>query len=152
MNITTKEQPVLTIGQLAKAVGINVETVRYYQRIGLIEKPATPLRGYRKYSYRTAENIRFIKRAQRLGFSLQEIAELMQIGDGHCQDVRVRAEKKRDRIDDQIRDLQSLRDTLDRLICECRTGSDEHHCPIVETLLEQDGVSNYGEVASTGGT
>ena len=128
----------LTIGRLAKQVDVNVETIRYYQRIGLIDEPASPPSGFRQYPVKTAENISFIKRAQRLGFSLKEIAELLQIGDGHCDNVRTRAEKKRNRIDDQIRDLQSLRGTLDQLICECKSGKNGSHCPIVETLLDQD--------------
>lgn len=128
----------LTIGHLAKLVGVNVETIRYYQRIGLITVPAAPLNGFRKYPIKTAENISFIKRAQRLGFSLKEIAELLKIGDGHCDEVRTRAEKKRNKIEGQIRDLQLLRKTLDQLIRECKSGKDGLHCPIVETLLEQD--------------
>jgi len=129
-------QSKLTIGRLAKLVGVNVETIRYYQRIGLIDEPATPLNGFRQYPVKIAENITFIKRAQRLGFSLKEIAELLKIGDGHCDDVRARAEIKRDKIEQQIRDLQSLRDTLDQLICECTSGENKQHCPIVETLLK----------------
>jgi len=132
-----QNQVELTIGRLAKLVGVNTETVRYYQRIGLIDEPATPLSGFRKYSYKTAENIIFIKRAQRLGFSLQEIADLLKIGEGHCAEVRAHAEKKRNKIDSQIRDLQALRDTLNQLISECNSGKNERHCPIVETLLEQ---------------
>ena len=88
----------LTIGRLAKLVGVNVETIRYYQRIGLINEPAAPLNGFRQYPIKTAENITFIKRAQRLGFSLKEIEELLKIGDGHCDDVRTRAEQKRNKI------------------------------------------------------
>jgi len=130
-----KKQSDLTIGKLAKFVDVNVETVRYYQRIGLIDEPASPLNGFRKYPIKTAENIIFIKRAQRLGFSLKEIAELLKIGDGHCDDVRTRAEQKRNKINQQIQDLQLLRDTLDQLICECKSGEDSAHCPIVETLL-----------------
>jgi len=122
---------------LAKLVDVNVETIRYYQRIGLIDEPASPPGGFRQYPVKTAENIIFIKRAQRLGFSLNEIAELLQIGDGHCDDVRTRAEIKRNKIEEQIRDLQSLRDTLDKLICECNSGLNKQHCPIVETLLGQ---------------
>jgi len=125
----------LTIGRLASAAGVNVETVRYYQRIGLIREPAAPVAGYRKYSLQVAEDIKFIKRAQGLGFSLKEIADLLEIGDGHCLDVRLRAEEKRDRIEDQIRDLQVLRDTLSQLINECKSGNNQQHCPIVETLL-----------------
>ncbi len=128
----------MTIGCLAKFVGVNVETIRYYQRIGLIDEPTAPLNGFRKYPQQTAEHITFIKRAQRLGFSLKEIAELLKIGDGHCDEVRTRAEEKRNKIGDQIRDLQSLRETLNQLICECKKGKSDTHCPIVETLLEQD--------------
>lgn len=135
-----KKQGELTIGRLAKLVEVNVETIRYYQRIGLVDEPASPLNGFRKYPVKTAENIIFIKRAQRLGFSLKEIAELLKIGDGHCDDVRIRAEQKRDKINQQIRDLQLLRGTLDQLICECKSGKDSTHCPIVETLLTQDPV------------
>ncbi len=76
---SNKNQSALTIGRLAKLVGVNVETIRYYQRIGLIDEPATPLNGFRKYSLQTAEHITFIKRAQRLGFSLKEIAESLEI-------------------------------------------------------------------------
>lgn len=142
MTESNKNQTKLTIGRLAKLVGVNIETIRYYQRIGLIDEPATPLTGFRHYPLQTAENITFIKRAQRLGFSLKEIAELLKIGDGHCDQVKTRAEKKRDKIDEQIRDLQSLRDTLDQLIDECKSGKDAAHCPIVETLLTQSTGSN----------
>jgi len=138
MRNSKQNHPELTIGRLAKVAGVNVETVRYYQRIGLVNLPEAPLRGYRKYTYQTAENIMFIKRAQRLGFSLQEIADLLKIGNGHCSDIRLQAEKKRDNIDEQIQGLQALRNTLNELILECNTGNNERHCPIVETLLAHD--------------
>jgi len=138
MNESKKDPHELTIGRLAKRVDVNVETIRYYQRIGLIEEPTTPLSGFRRYPVKTAENITFIKRAQRLGFSLKEIAELLKIGDGHCVDVRTRAEEKRNKIEDQIRDLQALSKTLETLIGECKTGGNSTHCPIVETLLKQN--------------
>lgn len=130
-----KQEP-LTIGRVAKRAGVNVETIRYYQRIGLIKEPAAPLNGFRKYLPQTVDQISFIKRAKLLGFSLKEIAELLEIGDGHCDDVRLRAEKKRSKIDEQIRDLMSLRETLDALICECKKGNNGVNCPIVETLLD----------------
>ena len=128
----------LTIGRLAKAAGVNIETIRYYQRIGLIAEPKKPLQGFRTYSIETAENIKFIKRAQRLGFSLKEIAELLSFGSGHCEDIRQRAEQKRDRIDAQIDDLQTLRTTLTGLITACHAGEGQPHCPIVKTLLNDD--------------
>jgi len=124
----------LTIGHLARTAGVNIETVRYYQRVGLIQEPHKPATGYRVYPAETIDRIKFIKRAQPLGFSLQEIAELLDLGDGHCADVRHHAEEKRAQINQQIKDLRRLRKTLDRLITSCESGNDSAHCPIVETL------------------
>ena len=128
-----KNKP-LTIGNLAKAAEVNIETVRYYQRIGIIDEPPKPADGYRIYPTETVDRIRFIKRAQQLGFSLKEIAELLELGDGHCDDVRLRAEEKQAHIDAQIKDLRMLRGTLDKLIKACQSDSDTAHCPIVDTL------------------
>jgi len=126
----------MTIGRLAEAAGVNVETIRYYQRIGLMTKPIKPQQGYRKYTRVALEQMIFIKRAQQLGFSLEEIAELLELGDGHCSDVRERAEKKRDKITKQIKDLQALQTTLEQLINTCKSGKGKQKCPIVETLLK----------------
>ncbi len=122
-----------TIGALARAAGVHVETVRYYQRVGLIAEPPRPPGGVRHYAPEIAERIRFIKRAQRLGFTLHEIAELLDLGDGRCADVRHRAEARRDQITAQIGDLQAMRDALEGLIGACRTGR-RRHCPIVQSL------------------
>ena len=127
-------QKALTIGFLAKAAEVNIETIRYYQRIGLITEPDKPASGYRIYPTDTLKRIKFIKRAQQLGFSLSEIAELLQLGEGNCADVRQRAEEKRAHIDQQISDLNNLRNTLSELISACQSESDTHHCAIVETL------------------
>ena len=127
-----------TIGRLATAAGVNVETVRYYQKIGLIKEPLKPQQGFRKYLDKELEQIRFIKRAQKLGFSLQEIADLFELGDGHCRDVRIRAEEKSEKIGKQIRDLQALQNTLTHLISACNAGKGSQKCPIVETLFAQD--------------
>ncbi|MFV1984196.1 MAG: Hg(II)-responsive transcriptional regulator [Thiohalomonadales bacterium] len=124
----------LTIGILARTADVNIETVRYYQRVGLIQEPQKPETGYRVYPSATVDRIKFIKRAQALGFSLVEIAELLELGDGHCRDVRLRAEEKRAHIDQQINDLKKLRSTLDNLIQTCQTDSNNTPCPIVETL------------------
>lgn len=124
----------LTIGFLAKAAEVNIETIRYYQRIDLITEPVKPASGYRTYPLKTLKRIKFIKRAQQLGFSLSEIAELLQLGDGNCADVRQRAEEKRAHIEQQINDLHNLRNTLSELISSCQSGSDTSHCAIVETL------------------
>lgn len=127
----------LTIGRVAAASEVNIETIRYYQRIGLIQEPVKPAYGYRVYPPETIERIRFIKRAQQLGFSLKEIADLLELGDGHCSDVMQRAEQKRAHIQQQIKDLQKLQDTLDTLINTCRADSATTHCPIVETLTSK---------------
>jgi len=128
-----KNKP-LTIGFLAKAADVNIETVRYYQRIGLISEPDKPSQGYRIYPKETLERIKFIKRAQQLGFSLQEIDELLDLGEGHCDDVRLRAEQKRTQIDNQIKDLNRLRSSLSELINSCQQNTKANHCAIVETL------------------
>ena len=138
MSQSKHSQSEYTIGRLAAAAGVNVETVRYYQRIGLIDEPKKPEQGFRKYPNQTLEHIIFVKRAQQLGFSLQEIADLLELGDGHCRNVRIRAEQKRDKIEKQIRDLQALQDTLTQLISACHSGKDKQKCPIVETLLTQE--------------
>lgn len=129
---------ILTIGFLAKAADVNVETIRYYQRIKLINEPEKPLSGFRSYPTETLKRIKFIKRAQQLGFSLKEVAELLELGGSEsidqCADVRQRAELKVDNIDQQIKDLQNLRSTLTQLIESCKNGDGSHHCAIVETL------------------
>lgn len=128
-----KNKP-LTIGFLAKAAEVNIETIRYYQRIALITEPEKPIQGYRVYPQETLKRIKFIKRAQQLGFSLQEVADLLQLGEGNCNDVRLQAEQKCTQIDNQIKDLQNLRGTLSNLINACNSNSDTSHCAIVETL------------------
>lgn len=123
-----------TIGQLARAAEVNVETVRYYQRIGLLKEPEKPAQGYRQYPREIAARIRFIKRMQRLGFRLREIAELLSLSEGQCPDVRARAEQKRRRIEARIQDLAAMRATLDDLIDACRTGPSAQACQILATL------------------
>jgi len=124
----------LTIGALAKAAGVHVETIRYYQRIGLIREPERPPQGFRHYALDQVERLRFIRRAQGLGFSLKEISGLLELDSGHCADVRARAEQRRASIDAQIRDLAKLRNNLDALIRSCDDGDADRPCPIIETL------------------
>lgn len=126
----------LTIGRLARTVGVNVETVRYYQRLGLVREPARPVSGYRVYPRETIGRIHFIKRAQGLGFSLREIARLLELGDGHCSDVRAQAEYRRQQIDARIRELELMKTSLDRLIGKCRNTGSSHRCPIVSALSD----------------
>ena len=136
MNKSGQNPHELTIGRLAESAGVNVETVRYYQRINLIDEPKKPTQGFRKYPDNVVNQIQFIKRAQQLGFSLQEIADLLDLGDGHCRDVRIRAEQKRDKIKKQIQDLQIMQDTLTNLIRSCHAGKSKPKCPLVESLTQ----------------
>ena len=124
----------LTIGQLARKAEVNIETIRYYQRLGIITEPQKPEQGYRIYPPQSVDRILFIRRAKQLGFSLKEIAELLELGDGHCDDVRLRAEQKQNQINKQIQDLQNLQQTLNQLIQTCQQEQTKTHCPIVESL------------------
>ncbi|MDH5425983.1 MAG: MerR family DNA-binding protein [Gammaproteobacteria bacterium] len=126
----------LTIGKVAAFSEISVETIRYYQKIGLIKEPDKPLSGYRLYNIENIKELKFIKKAQRLGFNLTEIAELFAIGSGKCSDIQTKARMKRDQISRQIADLQALEQTLDDLIDCCRHSSSEPHCPLIESLSE----------------
>jgi len=125
----------LTIGRLARAAGVNVETIRYYQRIGLIEAPAKPAQGYRRYAAGTVARVRFIRRAQDLGFSLKEISELLALNDGDCREARGIAVQKQALIEQRIADLARMRDALADLVDACRRSETEGAaCPLIETL------------------
>ena len=123
-----------TIGAAAKQAGVNIETIRYYQRIGLIDTPAKPLSGYRSYPQATIERIRFIQRAQLLGFSLAEIRRLLELEDGNCEQTRELALQKRALIEEKIRDLQNMAHALDRHIQACSHNSNDRHCPLIAAL------------------
>jgi MerR family transcriptional regulator, mercuric resistance operon regulatory protein len=131
------KQTSLTIGRLAKAAGVNIETIRHYQRCGLIDEPKKPLNGFRQYPIEVIDQIRFIKRAQHLGFSLKEIHDLISLGDGHCSDVRSLAEEKRENIRVQVEGLLTVQSALDDLVDACIKGKDTNQCALIETLSEQ---------------
>lgn len=127
----------LTIGQLAKAAGVNVETVRYYQRRGLMPVPPRHESAYRHYGQGDVARIRFIKRAQELGFSLKEISELLSLRvdpETTCVDVRRRAEAKLVDIEEKIRTLQGMKKALAKLVGQCQGRGPTGECPILEAL------------------
>ena len=128
-----------TIGALARLAGVNVETVRYYSRRGLLAVPRKPAGGVRRYPAETVARMHFIRRAKQLGFTLTEIRELLTLGDGDCRDVRDRAERKRAQIEAQLRDLNALKKTLDRLIISCRGDRQAAPCPIIAALTDRPG-------------
>jgi len=127
----------LTIGQLAKQADVNIETIRYYQRRQLIPEPPKPPSGYRQYSEDDLTRIQFIKRAQALGFSLNEIAELLTLrieSETVCSDVQQQAEAKITDIDLKIQLLQRMKQTLSGLVISCQQNETTNECPILDVL------------------
>ncbi|MBV6323740.1 MerR family transcriptional regulator [Duganella violaceipulchra] len=126
----------MTIGRLAAAAKVNVETVRFYQRSGLIDEPIRPHGGYRTYSDGDIRRIRFIKRAQLLGFALDEISSLLRLeGSLACSSTRDLAARKRAMVESKLTDLQAMKIALEGMVARC--GSEERNdgCPIIQTLI-----------------
>ena len=128
----------LTIGRLADSAGVNKETIRYYENRGLIERPPKPTEGFRIYPEECLRRVRFIKRAQGMGFSLREIEDLLRLNDGHCDDVRALAEQKRDAITLKISELIGIQRVLDDLIARCDVDDAPDHCAIMDALMTND--------------
>jgi MerR family transcriptional regulator, mercuric resistance operon regulatory protein len=125
----------LTIGQLAREAGVNVETVRFYQRRGLLSEPDRPAGGIRRYSGIDTERIRFIKAAQRLGFSLDDVEELLRLEDGtHCSQARRLAERKLTEIRSKIDDLRRIESALDEMVGRCRATRGKVSCPLIASV------------------
>lgn len=129
-----------TIGRIAKASGVGIETIRYYEREGLLPAPERSAAGYRLYTSGTVERLRFIQRAKRLGFRLDEIAALLQLADadGPSAQVRELAVAKLAIIEARLRDMESMRDALSALIADCDGRGDAACCPIIGALSGDD--------------
>lgn len=124
-----------TIGHLARAAGVNVETVRFYHRRGLLPVPGRAHGVVRRYGEESLARLLFIRRAQRLGFALDEVAALLQLNDGRsCSAARVLAERKLAAVEDRLKDLSALRDQLTSLVSRCRTERGKVHCPLIDAL------------------
>ena len=126
------------ITETAREAGVNAQTLRYYERRGLLPRPPRRGSGYREYSDDAVRIVRFIKRAQELGFSLDEVDALIRLrgvrrGERHR--VRAIAERKIEEIDRKIAHLQSMRGALDRLVTSCHRGGPAE-CPIIDALNE----------------
>lgn len=129
----------LTIGQVAAQAGVHKETIRYYQSLGLVEEPARRPGSVRRYGDAAIARLRFIKRAQHLGFSLEEVKKLLLLEDGQsCAETRRLAEHKLALIRERIADLNRMRRLLEGLVAECETGSRPRRCPIINTLSGRD--------------
>ena len=126
-----------TIGQLAAQAGVNVETIRYYQRRRLFPKPKRALGRMRRYGNAEVVRLRFIKCAQRLGFTLKEIDELLELLEPmSCSKTRTIAAAKLQQVDERIRELQALRAEFSGLLAACDANSDESRCPIIERFTQ----------------
>ena len=135
------EMKSLTIGRLAKQAGVNLETVRFYERRGLLPKPPRSASGYRLFPSDAAQRLRFIRRAKELGFSLKEIRELLSLRVSRTttsRDIRTRAEVKIADIDAKIKSLESIKKTLRKLTNYCEGCVPVAECPILESLDRED--------------
>lgn len=127
----------LTIGQLAQQAGVTVETIRYYERRQLIPEPPRLTSGYRQYAAGDVLRLRFIKRAQELGFSLAEIADLLALrikSDTVCSEVQRQAEAKIEAIETKIEQLQRMKRVLSDLVRACHDNQLTNECPILTAL------------------
>ncbi len=127
----------LTIGNVAKLAEVHIETLRYYERKGVVPRPPRTISNYRRFPEDTVRRVRFVKHAQELGFSLKEIKELLALrgtrGAG-CRNVQQRAAAKITEIEEKIRSLQGMRKALDKLVRECRGSGPLTECSILESL------------------
>jgi MerR family mercuric resistance operon transcriptional regulator len=134
--MATRSSPaLLTISGLAAAAEVSIETVRYYQRRGLLHQPARPPGGVRRYANADVGQLRFIKRAQAMGFTLEEIRSLIKLrAQDACRATRALAVSKLRMIDTKISELQQLREELAQLVAACDANAGESHCPVIERL------------------
>jgi MerR family transcriptional regulator, mercuric resistance operon regulatory protein len=127
----------LTIGKLAESAGVNIETIRYYQRRGLLDEPEKPLGGHRRYSADEAKRVRFIKRAQALGFTLDEVGALLTLDAAcACGETRALAVRKLGLIEQKMTDLAAIRQALVGLVQQCDAEDGHAVCPIIDVLAK----------------
>ena len=127
----------LTIGAFAKAAGVNIETIRFYQRRGLLAEPERPLGSIRRYGEVDVARLRFVKSAQRLGFSLDEIVELLKLEDGtHCREAAALAALRLADVRTRLANLRRMEQVLSRLVRECGSGGGQVSCPLIDALRE----------------
>lgn len=134
---TVDQAPLLRIGEVARKAGVGVETVRFYERQGLIEEPARRASGYRQYDESAISRIRFIRRAKDLGFSLLEVGELlaMRTDPGpNCNAVKAQASEKIHQIEHKIESLRRMKAALEEVSARCGTQSDAEACPFLDAL------------------
>jgi MerR family transcriptional regulator, mercuric resistance operon regulatory protein len=130
----------MRIGEVASRAGVNIETLRYYERRGLLPEPDREASGYRRYQDESVRVVRFIKRAQELGFSLADIEELLRLADGgpaSCREVRELAAAKIAEVERRIESLEAMRRSLVALVKTChRRAPSSRECPLIESIEE----------------
>ncbi len=125
----------LTIGAFAKAAGVNVETIRFYQRKGLLPTPDRPYGSIRRYSGADVARVKFVRAAQRLGFSLDEISELLKLEDGtHCSEAAELAAQRLADVRARLADLSRMESALSQVLSACRTNEGHVTCPLIASL------------------
>lgn len=130
-----------TIGALAKNAGVNIETIRFYQRRGLLVEPVKPLNGIRHYTNQDVQRVQFIKKGQKLGFSLDEISELLSLENGqHCQEAKEIALRKLILIRERIEGLRMIETALSHLVQSCANNANSVSCPIILSLMNNNSV------------
>jgi len=127
----------LSIGELAKQAKVNIETIRYYERRGLISEPPRNRSGHRQYPLETLKRTRFIKRCQALGFSLNEVLSILELKmtpDSTCSDMQSRVSEKIKTVEEKIAELNQIKEALRRMLKKCSGKGPIGHCPILEEL------------------
>lgn len=129
----------MTIGEVASQSGVNIQTVRYYERRGLLPNPQRTAAGYRLYEVEAVSRIRFIKRAQELGFTLEETGDLLALRvrrDGACEEVSSRAAAKLLKVEQKLHELEQIKRVLEGLVEACHRRTPTAECPILGALEE----------------
>ncbi|QDL36442.1 Hg(II)-responsive transcriptional regulator [Rhodoferax sediminis] len=137
----------LTIGGFARAAGVNVETIRFYQRKGLLAEPDKPYGSIRRYGVADVTRVQFMKSAQRLGFSLDEIAELLRLEDGtRCEEASSLAEHKLKNVREKLAHLTSMETVLSQLVRACHARKGNVSCPLIASLQGESEPRSAGAV------
>lgn len=139
-------------GELADRAGVNAETIRYYEQRGVLPEASRTPAGYRIYNEEDVRRLRFVQRAQDLGFTLSEIAELLDLrddGGAPADDVRRRAQEKLAEVNGKIRDLQQIRDVLSGLVSACREAPAGEACPILRALDTSESEARFSAPGET---
>lgn len=142
----------MTRGELANRAGVNAETIRYYEQRGVLPEASRTASGYRIYCEEDVARLQFVQRSQDLGFTLSEIAELLDLrddGEAPAEDVRTRAHEKLAEVNGKIRDLERIRDILSDLVSECREAPAGEVCPILRALDTSDGEARLSAPGET---